>query len=136
MLSEAFSTWQTGTNHIWQILKFIKYIFIYPLECVSSKISKDQIQIPNKEAVGMLSQNQKDEFLKKVAQCVTESCEKIYDQTTTDDKHYITFEKFNPDIHGQILENLKKNDMPTSTSPPVSGISWVKEGDFKSLSKD
>lgn len=113
--SEAFPTWNSNDNHVWQILKFILFIFEYSHVCFSGEIF-------NKEAVDLMTQN-KLEFLKMVKECVRISKDRIYDPVPTDDKHYITFDRFDNDIHGSTLESIRSRKYATS-SPPSSGLSW------------
>lgn len=113
--TEAFPTWNSNDNHVWQILKFILFIFEYSNVCFSG-------DIVNKEAVDLMSQN-KLEFAKRVKECVRISRDRIYDPSPMDDKHYITFDQFDNDIHGSTLESIKSRKYATS-SPPSSCLSW------------
>lgn len=124
-LSNAFQIWQNRENHIWQLLKYMQYIFKYPQNLTSSS------KVLNKNAADLLSQN-KAEYLLKIKENVRISRDKIYDSPPTDDKHYITFERFDKDLHGPALDKMKTNT-DSSISPQNSGISWVKEGEFKPL---
>lgn len=128
--SGGFPTWTEGSSHIWQVLKFIQFIFTHPQDCCQTIENK----LPNQTAADLLSQN-KAEFIAKVKECVTASVERIYDPAPTDDIHYITFEKFDPDVHSTVLDNLKHNK-EICPSSPTTGLSWVKEGEFKPLSKE
>ncbi|KAG4071892.1 hypothetical protein HA402_006053 [Bradysia odoriphaga] len=112
---EAFPTWNSNDNHVWQILKFILFIFEYSHVCFSG-------DIVNKEAVDLMSQN-KSEFTKRVKECVRISRDRIYDPPTVEDKHYITFDQFDNDVHGSTLESIKNRKYATS-SPPNSSLSW------------
>lgn len=92
-------------------------------------------KVSNQEARDLLAQN-RAEFIARVKECVTTSKERIYDEPPTDDPHYITFEKFDKDLHGPIVERIKQGkDMSgTPTTTASNGLSWVKEGEFKPLS--
>lgn len=81
----------------------------------------------------LLNQN-KAEFILKVKDCINKCKDQIYEKPAKEDKHYIVFEKFDTDLHGPLLESIK-NRSDLSLSPPGSGLSWVKEGAFKPLSK-
>uniref|UniRef100_U5EX63 Putative ubiquitin conjugating enzyme n=1 Tax=Corethrella appendiculata TaxID=1370023 RepID=U5EX63_9DIPT len=129
-LTEAFPQWKTNENHIWQFLKFLQYIF-YQFDDYINVCEK----ILNDEALKLMQQN-RDEFNKKIGDCVKLSKSRIYDQPTANtDRNYIVFEPFDVDVHGNVLENLKKNITESVTPPPSSGLSWVKEGVFQPLSK-
>uniref|UniRef100_A0A0K8TT76 Putative ubiquitin conjugating enzyme n=1 Tax=Tabanus bromius TaxID=304241 RepID=A0A0K8TT76_TABBR len=126
--SGAFPVWISGSNHIWQLLKYIQFIFNQPQMCLNAE------KLPNQTASDLLSQN-KAEFIQKVKECVNLSCDKVYDPPPTDDKHFIVFEKFDNEIHGPVLANMKSKE-DISGSPPTSGLSWVNKGEFKPLSKE
>lgn len=128
-ISDAFPTWNPSEHHLWQLLKYIQFIFAHPIACLSN----DTIKIPNHEAADLLRNQKFNEFEAKVKECVRISKDKIYDDPPTDDKHYITFSMFDDEIHRNILENIKSK--PVSASPPPSGLSWVNEGEFKALRK-
>lgn len=86
---------------MWQLVKYILYLFEYP----------DQGQVNNKEAFELLTQN-REVFLERVAENVRLSCEKLYDPPPTYDPHYITFTEFNGEIHEPVLKEMKrKNDV-------------------------
>ncbi len=113
--TEAFPSWNSNDNHIWQILKFILFVFEYSHVCFSG-------DIVNKEAVDLMAQN-KSEFTKRVKECVRISRDRIYDPPSVEDKHFITFDQFDSDIHGSTLESIKSRKYATS-SPPNSSLSW------------
>lgn len=114
-MSDAFTTW-TSENHLWQLLKFIQFTFEHVGACVRGKVA-------NSNAVEMIHQN-KVEFSAKVKECIRIGRDQLYDVPTTDDKHYITFERFDKEIHGPTLESIK-NQTDISMSPPTSGVSWL-----------
>lgn len=113
--SEAFPSWNANDNHVWQILKFILFVFEYSHVCFSG-------DIVNKEAVDLMAQS-KSEFTKRIKECVRISRDRIYEPPSTEDKHYITFDRFDNDIHGSTLESIKSKKYATS-SPPNSSLSW------------
>lgn len=123
ILTEVFSQWDKKRNHIWQILKYLHLIF-----------HNLNIKVPvNLEASVSYKTNRKL-FLEKVRECVISSIDHIYDDPPTDDKHYITFKPYDPDIH----ENAK-SIMLRPTKPNegiIQGISWVQQGSFQPFSKE
>lgn len=73
-------------------------------------------------------------YLEKVRECVVSSIDHVYDDPPTEDKHYITFKPYDPDIH-----DTAKNIMlqpPKSTEGHTQGISWVQPGSFQPFSKE
>lgn len=130
-LSDSFPTWNPAENHLWQLIKYIQFIFQHPIPAINS----DTIKMSNKDAADLLRQNKIDEFVEKVKKCVEISKERIYDESPTDDKHYIKFSVFDDELHRSTLENMKNKVDPSSVSPPPTGLSWVNEGEFKPLSK-
>lgn len=132
-ITDAFSVWNPSENHLWQLIKYIQFIFQHPIACVNGIDSSTKIS--NRETADLLQQNKIDEFAGKAKECVRLSKEKIYDEPPTDDKHYITFSVFDDEIHRSVLENIKIERMMASSSPPPSGLSWVNEGEYKPLGK-
>lgn len=133
---DAFASWQSTDNHLWQLLKYIQFIFQHPVACVNGIDSPTKIS--NQEVADLLLMNNNiDVFAEKAKDCVRLSREKVYDEPPTDDKHYIRFSTFDEEIHRNVLENItnKLNRMGSSASPPPSGLSWVNEGEYKPLSK-
>lgn len=130
-ISDAFPSWNPTENHLWQLLKYIQFIFLHPIACLSS----NTVKVSNQEAADMLREQKLAEFAEKVKECVRVSKDKIYDEPPTDDKHYITFSMFDEETHRSVLMNIKSKADKKSTSPPPSGLSWVNEGEFKALRK-
>nr|XP_029716860.1 protein crossbronx homolog [Aedes albopictus]XP_029729575.1 protein crossbronx homolog [Aedes albopictus] len=128
-LTEAFPKWKSGDNHVWQLLKFIQYIFASFDEYMSLAE-----QSANNVAYELYGQN-RSEFLRKVEECVRLSQSRLYDPAPVQDRNYIVFDRFDKDIHGPVLESLKQGRANEVTTPPSSGLSWVKEGVFQPLSK-
>lgn len=72
-------------------------------------------------------------FVEKVKECIALSVEHVYDDPPSNDKHYITFKPYDPNIH----ETAKNVMLKTSSGKESShGISWVQSGTYQSFSKD
>lgn len=129
-IKSAFPTWNCSENHIWQLLKYIKFVFTHVEECAGQEGS------PNPEANQLLSQPD-ESCLEKIKQCVDASHAKLYEKPPTEDKHYIQFDPYDLDTHGPLALSLKSPDYkdPLSITPPTSGVSWVKKNEFIPLSK-
>uniref|UniRef100_A0AAG5DRB1 UBC core domain-containing protein n=1 Tax=Anopheles atroparvus TaxID=41427 RepID=A0AAG5DRB1_ANOAO len=128
-LTDAFPQWRPGDNHVWQILKFVQFIF--------QNLDDHMIQtahVANNDACELLLESRSD-FLQRVERCIEESQERLYDLPPIPDRNYICFDRFNPDVHGPVLESMKQNKQVEVTTPPSSGISWVRNGLFQPLSK-
>ncbi|XP_055592216.1 protein crossbronx homolog [Uranotaenia lowii] len=129
-LGEAFPKWKAGENHIWQLLKFVQYIFGSFEEFMSLTE-----QSANNVAYELYQQS-RHEFQQKVTDCVRISQNKLYDPAPVQDRNYIVFDRFSEDVHGPVLESIRQGKAtPEVTTPPASGLSWVKEGVFQPLSK-
>lgn len=124
-ISHAFPKWQPRQNHIWQLLKYIQFVFQYPNHNINSIANT---KLPNKSAADLLSQN-KAEYISKVKENVRISRDKIYDPQPTNDIHHIVFERFDNNIHGPVLERIR-NKSDISISSQTSGVSWLK-GEYK-----
>nr|NP_001260837.1 pendolino, isoform C [Drosophila melanogaster]AGB93370.1 pendolino, isoform C [Drosophila melanogaster] len=111
-VSHAFPEWRCGEDHLWQLLKYLQVIFSDPLDSIRG-----------------------------IEENIKESKEHIFDTPPTEDPHYIVFEKFQQDVHGPVLERIKagrsKLTEPSAQQANgghATGLSWVKEGEFKPLS--
>lgn len=130
-IGDAFTTWNPTEHHLWQLLKYIQFIFVHPIACLSN----DTMKVSNVEVADLLRNQKHAEFEAKVKECVRISKDKIYDPAPTEDKHYITFSMFDDEMHRNTLENLKIKSGIASSSPPPIGLSWVNEGEFEALRK-
>lgn len=128
-LSDAFPKWQSGDSHIWQMLKFVQFI----LQNLDDHTIPSE-HVVNNEAYQLLMEN-RAEFLLRVEQCVDDSQRKLYDLPAQPDRFYICFDRFNPDVHGPVLQSMKEDKPTEVTTPPSSGLSWVRKGFYQPLSK-
>ncbi|KAK7062945.1 hypothetical protein SK128_003701 [Halocaridina rubra] len=79
-------------------------------------------------------------FLLRVRECVEASKASVYDPPAIDDPHAIVFSQYQPAIHDQVREELKKerNESENSLKEEGSsnnGLSWVKPGTLQIFSK-
>lgn len=72
-------------------------------------------------------------FIDKVKESIASSMEHIYDEAPTDDKHYITFKPYDPNIHDSAKNVMLKVPGGNESS---HGISWVQSGSYQSFSKE
>lgn len=137
-ISHAFPEWRCGEDHLWQVLKYMQLIFADPLDCIRSMGNTQELS--NVEASKLLSTN-RDAFAALVQESIIESKSHIYDTPPTEDPHYIVFEKFQDELHGPVLDQIRHRrnaNAPTESGGggAATGLSWVKvkEGEFKPLS--
>ncbi|RZC31983.1 crossbronx -like, partial [Asbolus verrucosus] len=111
-LLNAFPTWNKTDQHIWQILKYIHWIFYNPAASINHTI--------NKEAADLFNSNQ-DAFKNKIKEIIKSSQDHIYDEPSVEDKHYLIFERYNPEVHDQA-----KSTMLTRNNDEILkyGYSW------------
>lgn len=95
-ISNPFPKWITSDNHLWQLVKYIIYLFEYP----------DQGNVKNKEAFDLWNQN-RESYLERVTENVRLSNETLYDSPPTEDPHYIVFSQFDTEVHGPVLNEIK-----------------------------
>ncbi|KAH8321550.1 hypothetical protein KR074_008287 [Drosophila pseudoananassae] len=134
-ISHAFPEWRCGEDHLWQLLKYMQAIFSDPVDSIRG-IETDKLK--NAEAAELLINN-RQEYAARVQENIKESKAHIYDTPPTEDPHYIVFEKFQQDVHGPVLERIKAGRNKAEASQQANGghatgLSWVKEGEFKPLS--
>lgn len=130
-ISDAFPKWNPTEHHLWQLIKYIQFIFAHPVACLSN----ETVKISNQEAADLIRNQKHTEFEEKAKECVRISKDKIYEEPPTEDRHYITFSMFDDEIHQDVLDKIKNKCETTSTSPAPSGLSWVNKGEFKALRK-
>ncbi|CAF4760935.1 AKT-interacting protein [Pieris napi] len=121
-LNEVFSQWDKKQNHIWQILKYLLWIF-----------NNINIKAPANNEASLMFKTNKKAFIEKVKECVTLSHEHMYDAPLTEDKHYITFQPYDPKIHDVAKNKMLKQKENDENS---HGISWVQTGSYQSFSKE
>ncbi|KAI4466479.1 ubiquitin-conjugating enzyme e2 [Holotrichia oblita] len=123
-VTDGFPTWDKDQHHIWQVLKYLSWIFY--------NFNSSLAHAVNLEAVNMYRNNQL-EFKEKVKECVKYTQDHLYDPSPVDDKHYITFEKYIPSIHDSVRATMMTQSHEERIR--ASGYSWVSPGSFKPLSK-
>lgn len=121
-LSEVFPQWDKKQNHIWQILKYLYSIF-----------HNLNVKVPANVEASVAYKTNKKLFMEKVRECVVLSIDHIYDDPPTEDKHYITFKPYDPDVHDTVKNTMLKTQANEST---VQGISWVQQGSHQPFSKE
>lgn len=119
----AFPTWRKEEQHIWQVLKYIQWIFQHIEDSTRHSINEQATE---------LFQN-REEFNKRAKQLVKQSHDHLYDDPPTEDKHYISFCPYDPEehdkVHKQMLNYLKEE------KPVKMGLSWVLPGSNKPLGR-
>ncbi|XP_053608557.1 protein crossbronx homolog [Plodia interpunctella] len=122
-LHEVFPQWDIKRNHIWQILKYLHFIF-----------HNLNMKAPANADASTIYKTNKKLFLEKVRECVVSSIDHVYDDPPIDDRHYITFKPYDPEVH----ENAKNIMLrpPGPNEGLAQGISWVQSGSYQPFSKD
>ncbi|KPI93830.1 Protein crossbronx-like [Papilio xuthus] len=123
-LNEVFPQWDRKQHHIWQILKYLHLIF-----------NNLNFKSPANVDASVAFKNNRKVFLEKVKECVMSSIDHIYDDPPVDDKHYITFKPYDPELHETVTNDMLKLSK-TKTNEGTHGISWVQPGSFQSFSKE
>nr|XP_022901797.1 protein crossbronx homolog [Onthophagus taurus] len=121
-LLDGFPIWDKREHHIWQVLKYIHWIFYNFNSSLAHAI--------NKEAVILYKENQ-DEYTKKLKDLIKINEQHFYDLPETEDKHYLIFEPYDPQLHDTIREKFLL--LPEDKKTKISGYSWVNRGGYNSL---
>lgn len=116
-ISAAFSRWTEGESRLWQVLKFVQFAFEQARACARGKtanaVAAEQL-LHTPEAFGV-----------QVREAVRLARDAVYDAPPTEDQHYITFERFEQDVHGATLLSIR-TQTDASLSPAASGgVSWL-----------
>ncbi|KAJ8920777.1 hypothetical protein NQ315_004918 [Exocentrus adspersus] len=122
-LASAFPKWDKNEQHLWQVLKYIQWIFYNMEASVAHAV--------NQEAAELYRTNQNN-FIAKARETVNFSRDHLYDEPAEKDEHYITFEPYVAAVHDKI-----KTSMITYHEEQVNkmGHSWVLPGSYKSLTR-
>ncbi|CAB3231089.1 unnamed protein product [Arctia plantaginis] len=121
-LTEVFPQWDKKQHHIWLILKYLYSIF-----------HNLNVKVPSNVDASVAYKSNRKLFMEKVRECVVLSIDHIYDDPPTEDKHFITFKPYDPDVH----DNAKNMMLKTPTNECANqGISWVQQGSFQPFSKE
>lgn len=124
-LLEAFPTWNKGENRIWQVIKYIQWVF--------QNFNSALAHAVNKEASDMYKSNPAA-FKERVQVYVKQSQEQVYSPTEETDKHYLCFERYTPEHHEKTRKEIFDTDNLTTVNNNMLGQSWVLPGTFKPLS--
>lgn len=122
-LSKAFPKWSKTNQHIWQVVKYIQWIFL--------DMDKSVEHAVNLEAANMYK-NDINKFKEKATELVLESKQHLYDEPPIDDQHYITFEPYDPEIHDKVKVSMISQ---LEDQGSKLGLSWVLPGSKKALSR-
>ncbi|CAG9826301.1 unnamed protein product [Diabrotica balteata] len=123
-LLKAFPQWSKLEEHVWQVVKYIHWIFLDMDRSVEHAV--------NTEAAEMYKNNLQ-EFKEKAAELIKESKSHLFDEPAVDDKHYITFEPYDPEVHDKVKAMMINNEVQEQTSK--LGLSWVLPGSKKPLTR-
>ncbi|XP_057665326.1 protein crossbronx homolog [Diorhabda carinulata] len=115
-LFKAFPKWSKSNQHIWQVVKYIQWIFL--------DMDKSVEHAVNLEAANMYK-NDINKFREKAIEFVQESKKRLYDEPPIDDQHYITFEPYDPDIHDKVKATMLSQGEDCGSK---IGLSWVLSG--------
>ncbi|XP_060517655.1 protein crossbronx homolog [Cylas formicarius] len=121
-LLEAFPAWNKSEQHLWQLLKYLYWVFSNVDASVSHGIDK---------VTSEMFLNDKENFQTRVKELVKASHTVLYDEAPKNDKHYITFESFDPEKHDKrkLFTGFKQRDTGRK------GYSWVLPNRLKPLER-
>lgn len=125
---KGFQKWRRNVNHIWHLLLYARRIFY--------KIEPND---PHNVEAANLFVNDIDQFQLKAAECAQQSIKRLYDLPTIDDPHAIRFSEWDPQVHGELYQQLlghKKSENETTKGTATQGLSWVQKGTLQIFSKD
>ncbi|KAL1513845.1 hypothetical protein ABEB36_003193 [Hypothenemus hampei] len=122
-LHGAFPTWHKNEQHIWQVLKYVQWIFCNIEATVSHGIDKEACE---------MFLNDREAFNAKALELVQQNQETLYELPQEEDMHYIVFEEFNPELHkkDKMIAYVQHKD-----ENEKNGYSWVLPGIFKPLQR-
>lgn len=123
-LLNGFPVWNKSEHHIWQVLKYIHWIFYYFEASISHAIDQEAAKLFKEDG---------EAFKRKAKQNVAKSLEQLHDPPPTNDKHYIVFEQYISDLHGPV--RISMLTQPDEDRPVPVGHSWVVNASFKPLSR-
>ncbi|XP_076762329.1 AKT-interacting protein isoform X2 [Xylocopa sonorina] len=119
----GFPEWRKS-NRIWQLIQFITKIF--------TKVDIKMNPI-NQEASNLLEKNF-EAFRDRVKKCVRESLNRVYNASTVDDPHYITFSQYVSELYDTIKKEIYEPKEEEEENKAL-GLSWVQPGSLQPFSK-
>ncbi|KAG5871956.1 hypothetical protein JTB14_024947 [Gonioctena quinquepunctata] len=93
----AFPKWDKSEQHLWQVLKYLQWIFYEIAHSLKHAI--------NTEAAHLF-QNDVEAFKRKAQELSKLSNDRLYDDPPTEDKHYICFEHYITDKHDKVRASM------------------------------
>ncbi|KAF5277748.1 hypothetical protein FQR65_LT03728 [Abscondita terminalis] len=123
-LLNGFPTWNKSEQHIWQVIRYISWVFYNFEGSVAHAV--------NQEAANLYKENP-EAFQERVKGSVKKSQDELYNPPPNNDKHYITFEEYNPQIHDPVRTRMIEEHQTNQRG--IVGYSWVSPGSFKPLSR-
>lgn len=93
----AFPKWNKNDQHIWQVLKYIQWIFYNTNASIAHAVYH--------EAVEIYRTNQ-NTFIAKAHEAVKLSKDHLYDEPPKEDKRYIIFESYVAKVHDKIKASM------------------------------
>jgi len=135
-LTKGFPTWRTGTNHIWQVLLYMRKIFY----------KFDSANPVNKEAAE-LYETDIATFKKKVKEHITTMTSNVYEDLNDNDPHALLFREWDPAVHEPCRdmfvslkgeEGVENEDEEALlfTQTKLSGLSFLEPGTSAIFSKE
>lgn len=126
-VKRAFPKWRKNNNHIWQVLLFARRCF-YKIDTKS----------PFNPEAAVLYEEDIDIFKQKVIDTVALSKEKSKEPVKSDDPHTIRFTPWDPNLHEEARQQMIKTKSRSSErdTTRTTGLSWMKNGSLKILSKE
>ncbi|CAG9825100.1 unnamed protein product [Phaedon cochleariae] len=125
----AFPEWNKSEQHLWQVLKYVQWIFYEIESCIDHAV--------NSEAAEMW-QTDRDSFKSEAVACVKASHDRLYDAPPTDDPHHICFEPYSPAVHDHVRSSMLEEGRRAvggMEGGAKRGLSWVLAGSGKSLTR-
>ncbi|XP_020293796.1 protein crossbronx homolog [Pseudomyrmex gracilis] len=121
--SWGFPEWRRN-NRIWQLIQYITKIFV----------KLDTKMTPVNQEAANLQENNFEAFRERVKACVKDSVNQVFDPSTMDDPHYITFSQYVSEQHDTVKREIYE---PTKVKEEIkpSGLSWVQPGSLQPFSK-
>ncbi|KAG1688798.1 AKT-interacting protein [Nymphon striatum] len=128
-VKRSFPNWRRNKHQLWHILQFARRAFY-----------KIDSSLPLNPEASVFFEKDIELYKRKVSESLALSKENLYEPQDPDDPHAITFNKWEPTIHGEFLQKIKTQvykdkETDLGKSSQSSGLSWVKPDSMKIFSK-
>lgn len=127
-VKRAFQKWRRNVNHLWHVLLYARRVF-YKIDITS----------PSNPEAAVLYEQDLDLYKSRVTDSIQLCKDKLYEDSHSNDPHAIRFSAWDPEIHGEALQQMmhqQEMSLNEGKTSQLSGLSWMDKGSCQIFSHD